>query len=169
MVFIQQKKQNEKEENWTTLEQFMIPKIFVNFIATLPDKKESEDCGGIFITSSCFVLFLSLTHPLYPYDLVTLAKENQTILCKYDCNCVTFFENQLGVVRACNDLTNLWGLSHSPESPPPKPGCVSTQTSDPSETSEHRLARRNQQQFWKTYMKQQQKMKTEEQRPVQAG
>ena len=45
-----------------------------------------------------------------------------------------FFENQLGVVRACNDLADLWGLPHSPESPPPTPGCVSTPTYDPSAT-----------------------------------
>ena len=134
VVFIQQKRTNEKEENWTTLEHFMIPKIFINFIATLPDKKESEDCGGTFITSVGFVPPLSLTHPLYPYDIVTLPKETRTILYNYDCDCVPFFENQLGVVRACNDLADLWGLPHSPESPPPTPGCVSTPTSDPSAT-----------------------------------
>ena len=134
VVFIQQKRTNEKEENWTTLEHFMIPKIFNNFIATLPDKKESEDCGGTFITSGGFVPPLSLTHPLYPYDIVTLPKDTRTILYKYDCDCVPFFENQLGVVRACNDLADLWGLPHSPESPPPTPGCVSTPTSDPSAT-----------------------------------
>ena len=99
VVFIQQKRTNEKEENWTTLEHFMIPKIFINFIATLPDKKESEDCGRTFITSGGFVPPLSLTHPLYTYDIVTLPKETRTILYKYDCDCVPFFENQLGVVR----------------------------------------------------------------------
>ena len=46
-----------------------------------------------------------------------------------------FFENQLGVVRACMDLADLWGLPHSRESPPPPtPGCVSTPISDPSVT-----------------------------------
>ena len=65
---------------------------------------------------------------------MTLPKETRTILYKYDCDCVSFFENQLGVVRACNDLADLWGLPNSPESPPPTPGCVSTPTSDPSAT-----------------------------------
>ena len=131
LVFIQQKRTNEKEENWTTLEHFMIPKIFINFIAPLT---ESDDCGGTLITSGGFVPPLSLTHPLYPYDIVTLPKETRTILYKYDCDCVPFFENQLGAVRACNDLADLWGLPHSPESPPPTPGYVSTPTSDPSAT-----------------------------------
>ena len=65
---------------------------------------------------------------------MTLPKETRTILYKYDCDCVPFFENQLGVVGACNDIVDLWGLPHSPESPPPTPGCVSTPTSDPSAT-----------------------------------
>ena len=132
--FIQQERTNEKEEDWTTLEHYLIPKIFINFIATLPDKKESEDCGGTFITSGGFVPLLSLTHPLYPYDIVTLPKESQTILYKYYCDCVPFIVKQLGVVRACNDLADLWGLPHSPLSPPRTPGCVSTTTSHPSAT-----------------------------------
>ena len=49
VVFIQQKRTNEKEENWRRLEHFMIPKIFINFIANLMDKKENEDCGRTFI------------------------------------------------------------------------------------------------------------------------
>ena len=134
MVFIQQKRTNEKEENWATLEHFMIPKISINFIQTLPAKKESEDCGGTFITSVGFVPPLSLSHPLYPYDIVTLPKETRIILYKYVCDCVSFFENQLGVFRAYNDLADLWGLPHSPELPPPTPGCVSTPTSDSSAT-----------------------------------
>ena len=134
VVFIQQKRTNEKEENWTTLEHFMIPKIFIKFIATLPDKKESDDCGGTFITSVGFFQPLSLTHPFYQYDIVTLPKVTRTILYKYYCHCVPFFEKQLGVVRACNDLADLWGLPHSPESPSPTPGCVSTPTFDLSAT-----------------------------------
>ena len=181
----------------------MIPKIFINFIETLPDKEESEDCGGTFITSDGFVPTFLLRHHLYPYDIVTLPKETRTILYKYDCDCVPFFEKQMGVVRTCNDLADLWGLTHSPESPP-TPGCVSSVSSvilvqiwlrrahrlcfPPLQrrnlhgilahyqlqvsccriclrpTSEHRLARRQQQLFWKTCMKQRQKMKTDEQR-----
>ena len=30
---------------------------------------------------------------------------------------VPFFENQLGVVEACDSLADLWGLARSPESP----------------------------------------------------
>ena len=131
MVF-QQNRTNEKEESWTTLEHFFRPKIINNLIATFPEKKESEDCDG---TSGGFVLPSLLTYPPYPYDVVTLPKETRTILCNYDCYCVPFFENQLGVVRACNDLADLGGLIHSSESPPPTPGCVSTATSGPSATA----------------------------------
>ena len=62
------------------------------------------------------------------------SNETQTILYKYDCDCVPVIENKLGVVRAYNYLADLWGLPRSPESPPPTPGCVSTPTSDPSAT-----------------------------------
>ena len=71
-LFIQQKRTNKKKENWTKLEHFLILKIFVYFVATRPEKKMNEDCGGTFITSGGFVSPLSLTHLLYPYDIVTL-------------------------------------------------------------------------------------------------
>ena len=52
---------------------------------------------------------------------------------KYDCDCVPFYENQLGVLQACDNLGDLWGLPKSPESPTnPSPFC--TPTADPSPT-----------------------------------
>ena len=58
---------NEKEENWTALEHFMIPKNFVNFIVTLLNKEESEDVkiamedlslqAGSFHVCSYYILF----------------------------------------------------------------------------------------------------------------
>ena len=75
--------------------------------------------------------------PKFMAEIVGLwvcSKRTRTILCKYDCDCVPFFENRLGVVWACNDLADLFGLPHSPESPPATPGCFSTPTSDPNVT-----------------------------------
>ena len=115
VVFVKQKKKtNEKEENWTTVENFMISKIFINFIATLQDQEENEDCSRTFIFLGGFVPPLSVKHLLYPYDIVTLPKETRTIQYKYDCDCVPFFENQSGVVWTSNDLTGLLGHPHSP-------------------------------------------------------
>ena len=58
---------NEKEENWTALEHFMISKNFVNFIVTLLNKEESEDVkiameglslqAGSFHVCSYYILF----------------------------------------------------------------------------------------------------------------
>ena len=46
---------------------------------------------------------------------------------------VPFFENQLGVVEACDNLADLWGLAQSPELPfQPTPGA--TPVRDPSPT-----------------------------------
>ena len=114
VVFVQQKRTNEKEENWTTLENFIISKTFINFIATLQDQEENEDCSRTFVFLGGFVPPLSVKHLLYPYDIVTLPKETRTIQYKYDCDCVPFFETQSGLSSACNDLTALWGLPHSP-------------------------------------------------------
>ena len=108
-------------------------KIFINFIATSPDKKESEDFGGTLSIQAGSFHFCR-KHILYPDDIVTLPRETPIILYKYDCDCVPFFENQLRVFRACNDLADIWGLAHSTESPEPTPGCVSTPTSDLSAT-----------------------------------
>ena len=96
----------------------VIPKIFINFIATSPEKKECVYCGETFITSGEFVAFLtqagSLTHHFHLYDIVTLPKETETIIYKYYCDCVPFSKNQLGVVRAYDELAELWGPLQSP-------------------------------------------------------
>ena len=58
---------------------------------------------------------------------------NKKLIYKYDCDCVPFNENQLGVSQACDNLADLWGLPKSPESPTnPSPFC--TPTADPSPT-----------------------------------
>ena len=114
VVIVQQKRLNEKED-WTTKEHCMLPKIIVNFIAQLPDKPQSTSGG--FITSGGIVPPSTLSDPLHAYDMSNLPVETRKILYKYDCNCVPFYENQLGVLRECDNLADLWGLPKSPESP----------------------------------------------------
>ena len=48
IVIVQQKRSHENEE-WTTHDHCILPKIFINFIAQLPDKPETTGSG--FITS----------------------------------------------------------------------------------------------------------------------
>ena len=109
----------------------MLPKIFVKFIAQLPDKPQSTS-GGL-ITSGGIVLPSTLSDPLHAYDISNLPVETRKIIYKYDCNCVPFYENQLGILRECDKLADLCGLPKSPESPiNPSPLC--TPTADPSPT-----------------------------------
>ena len=109
IVLIQQKKFNEKDV-WNTQQHSMIPKIFLNFLSQLPDKPSSDSSGVIFPPSK-------LKDPLVAYDIGNLPAPVKKILYKYYCDTVPFFENQLGVTQACDDLSDLWRLPRSPESP----------------------------------------------------
>ena len=130
VVIVQQKRLSEKKD-WTTKEHFLLPKNFVNFIAQLPDKPQSTSEG--FIKSGGIVPPSTLSDPLHAYDISNLLVETRKIIYKYDCNCVPFYENQLGVLRECDNLADLWGLQKSPESPTnPSPLC--TPTADPIPT-----------------------------------
>ena len=130
IVIVQQNRLNEKED-WTTKNHCMIPKIFVNFIAQLSDKPQSSSGG--FITSGGIIPPSTLSDPLHTYDISNLPVGTKKIIYKYDCDCVPFYENQLGVLQECDNLADLWGLPNSPESPiNPSPFC--TPTADPSPT-----------------------------------
>ena len=130
VVIVQQKHLNERED-WTTKEHCMLPKIFVNFIAQLPDRPQSTSGG--FITSGGIVPPSTLSDSLHAYDISNLPVETRKIIYKYDCNSVPFYENQLGVLRECDNLADLWGLPKSPESPI-NPSLLCTPTADPSRT-----------------------------------
>ena len=130
VVIVQQKLLNEQED-WTTKDHCMLPKLFVNYIAQLPDKPQST--SGDFITSGGIVPPSTISDPLHTYDISNLPLETKKIIYKYDCDCVPFYENQLGVLQECDNLADLWGLPKSPESPMnSSPLC--TPTADPSPT-----------------------------------
>ena len=114
IVIVQQKRFHEKEE-WITHDHCMLPKIFITFMAQLPDKPETTGSG--FITSGGVVPPTTLLHPLEQYDIPNLPMGTKKLIYKYDCDCVPFYENQLGVLQACDNLADLWGLPKSPESP----------------------------------------------------
>ena len=130
VVIVHQKRSHENEE-WTTHDHCMLPKIFINFIAQLPDKPETTGSG--FITSGGVVPPTTLLHPLEQYDISNLPMGTKKLKYKYDCDCVPFYENQLGVLQACDNLADLWGLPKSPESPTnPSPFCTPTADSSPT-------------------------------------
>ena len=50
LVVVQQRRYNEKDE-WNTLNHCLLPKIFVNFMAKLPEKSTTDTHGGGIFTS----------------------------------------------------------------------------------------------------------------------
>ena len=98
----------KRKKEWTTKAPCMLREIFVSCIAQLPDKPQST--GGGFITSGCIVPPSTLSDPLLAYDISNLAVETRKIIYKYDCNCVPFYENQLGVLQQCDNFADLWGF-----------------------------------------------------------
>ena len=111
VVLIQQKKVGEI---WTVYQHCLIPKLFINAIASLPNKTEPSESS--IITSGGF-LPPKTTPAIENHDVDTLTDEVRRIFYCYDCECIPLCENQLGVYQACDDLADMWGLKSTPESP----------------------------------------------------
>ena len=80
----------------------------------LTNKPYSNSTG--FIPSSVSVPLSTLCDPLRPYDKSIFPIETKKLIYKNDCDCVFFYENQLGALQECNHLADLWGIQNSPES-----------------------------------------------------
>ena len=127
IVFMQQKKNSEKG-CWRSIEHCIIPKMFVNFVATLPDKYVSTEDNGTKTVLTAGGYSVPRKMPLlFPYDIDTLSPDTKRLLYQYDCDCVPIFENQLGQFQAIEELAQLWGIQPSPTSPIGSPA-----TNDPS-------------------------------------
>ena len=129
---ITQKRFNGKDD-WTTQQPCMLPKFYINFIAELPEKPSTDSFEGSYITSGGITPPSKISQLLVACDISILPVELKKILYKYECETVPFFENQLGVVQACDHLADLWVLPRSPDSPSiPTP--ATTPAKDPSPT-----------------------------------
>ena len=113
----------------------LIPKLFNDAIAALPEKKEPSECS--IINSG-----LHLPSKIIPQMLTTkdtLPEEVRRILYRDDCDCVSLSKNQLGTYQAYDILGEIWGVKSSlslPDSQPPS-ASVSVSTTpavDPSPT-----------------------------------
>ena len=92
----------------------MIPKLFINAIASLPEKTEPAECSVI--TSGGHLPPKAL--PTFQhFDMESLPNDVKRISFRYDCDCVPLFENQLGAYQACENLADMWGIKSSPCSP----------------------------------------------------
>ena len=132
VVLIQQKRKNDL---WYTYQHCLIPKLFINAIAALPEKTEPAESSVI--TSGGHLP--PKTIPQMHSTEETLPEEVRRILYRYDCDCVPLFENQLGTFQAYENLGDMWGVKSSPSSPDSQPPSVSvsvptTPAVDPSPT-----------------------------------
>ena len=126
LVDVQQKRYNEKGE-WSTFNHCLLPKIFVNFMAKLPEKPTTDTQGGTIFTSGGITPRSKVPDQSSLFKVLDLPENLKKVFYNYDCDMVPFFENQLGVVEACDNL------ARSPESPfLPTPS--TTPVRDPSPT-----------------------------------
>ena len=88
----------------------MIPKLFINVIAALPEKTEPSKSS--IVNSGGNLPPRTMPQMLSPEE--TLPEEVIPILYKYDCGCVPLFENQLGTYQTQENLSDMWGVKSSP-------------------------------------------------------
>ena len=106
--------------------------MFVNFVATLPEKYVSSEDNGTKTLLTAGGYSVPRKMPLlFPYDIDTLSPDTKRLLYRYDCDCVPIFENQLGQFQAIEEQAQLWGIQPSPTSPATSP-IGSPATNDPS-------------------------------------
>ena len=90
VVLIQQKREGDV---WRTYKHCLLPKLFINAIASLPEKTEPAECS--LITSGGHLTPTTL--PTFQHHgMASLPDNVKRVLFCYDCDCVSLFENQLG-------------------------------------------------------------------------
>ena len=108
IVLFQEKRRGDV---WQTYQNILIPKLFINAIASLPEKTESAECSintsGGHLPPKDLPKFLHL-------DMESLPDDAKRILFRYDCDCAPLFENQQGAYQACEKLADIWGIKSSP-------------------------------------------------------
>ena len=131
-IFFLQQKENSGKGCWRSIEHCILPKIIVNFVATLPDKYASTENNGTktVLTAGGYSVPRKVPR-LFPYDIDTLSPDTKRLLYRYDCDRVPIFENQLGPFQTIEQLAQLWGIQPSPTSPATSP-IGSMATNDPS-------------------------------------
>ena len=104
--------------------------MFVNFVATLPDKHGPTEDNGTKTVLTAGGYSIPRKMPLL-FPIETLSPNTKRFLYQYDCDCVPIFENPLGHFQAIEELAQLWGVQPSPTSPANSP-IGSPATNDPN-------------------------------------
>ena len=98
VVLIQQK----KNDLWYTYQHCLIPKLFINAIAALPEK--TEPAQSSIITSGGHIPPKTIPQMLSTEE--TLPEEARRILYRYDCDCVPLFYSRINSVHI--KPTKIW-------------------------------------------------------------
>ena len=94
VVLIQQKRQSDAGQ---TYQHCLLPKLFINAIASLPEKTELAECSLIISGGH----LPPKTLPTFQHlGMESLPDDVKRISFRYDCDCVPLFENQLGAYQA---------------------------------------------------------------------
>ena len=106
IAFIQQRK-DSSISSWTTFDHCPIPKKFIDFVTTLPNKTEEEDFINNSTTSESEVTSQHIPNPLTS-DIGLLSMDIKRILLSYDFESMPLFRSQEEYLAALEDLENLW-------------------------------------------------------------
>ena len=106
IAFIQQRK-DSSISSWTTFDQCLIPKKFVDFITTLPNITEEEEFINNSTPSEPEVTSQHLPNPLTS-DIGSLPMDIKSILRSYDFESMPLFRSHKEYFAALEDLVNLW-------------------------------------------------------------
>ena len=102
IAFIQQRK-DSSISNWTTFDQSLIPKKFIDFVTTLPNITEEKDFINNSTPSETEVTSRNIPNPLTS-DIGSLASDIKRILRSYDFESRSYEE----YFAALEDLENRW-------------------------------------------------------------
>ena len=106
IAFIQQRK-DSSISSWTTFDHCLIPKKFIDFVATLPNITEEEDFINNSTPSENEVTSQHTPNPLTS-DIGSLPMDVKRILRSYGFESMPLFRSHEEYFAALEDLENLW-------------------------------------------------------------
>ena len=106
IAFIQQRK-DSSISSWTTFDHCLIPKKFIDFVATLPNITEEEDFINNSTPSETEITSQHIPNPLTS-DIGSLPMDIKRILRSYDFESMPLFRSHEEYFAAFEDLENLW-------------------------------------------------------------
>ena len=118
-------------KNWKKMSFYSLTEDENSWERTSEKNQRRTHMEAQFLTSGGIIPPSEVPDIFSSYNILDLPENVKKVFYSFDCDMLPFFENQLGVVEACDNSADLWGRARSPESPfQPTPG--STRVRDPS-------------------------------------